>query len=113
MENIRDIVVVVAGIIWSLVFLVILIAVLIVFALVRNYLNAAHGFLRGRVRTLLDGIYGRIEALNTRTGQLSSRPPLTPAPTGGVLPPGLSFRIPFPWRRKPWWERVLHRMLER
>lgn len=109
MDNVRDIVLIVTGIVWSIVFLAVLVVVLVVFAFARKYLNAAHGFLDDRARAFLGDVLVRVEAVNQRTAQLAGHPLPPGIPVVRPAPPSLGLRLPFLRRRKPWWQKLLQR----
>ena len=108
-ETILDIVLIVAGILWALVFLALLLVTFVVGFLLRKYLGEAHRFLDEQVRPTLFQIQDVVEALRLRTASL-------PQPGGGArirhperLSAPLKLSLPFLRRRKPWYTRLLQR----
>jgi len=109
MGTVLDLVLIVAGIVWSAIFLVLLIGVVIVFVIARHYLSAAHAFLRGDAQALLANLNAQVEAASARTSWFAGRAPRPDVPRTRPAPSLPSFRIPFFRRRQPWWQRLLQR----
>ena len=109
MEQVRDVVVIVTGIVWSIVWLALLAVVLVVFALERKYLKAARRFLQENVREVLDGLQVQADALQNRTAGLPGRREQASASRAAPAASGLGFSFPFLRRRRPWWHRLLRR----
>jgi hypothetical protein len=108
-DTIRDIVVVVAGIIWSIVFVAILAVVLVVLALLRRYAALAHRFLSETARGYVDAVRQQAEVLAARTARLPGRPALASVQRPGADLRMPEFRLPFFRRRRPWWRRLIER----
>lgn len=103
--DVRDIVLIVAGIIWALIFLVFLVVTLAIAYLARKYLGVAHDFLRLQVPAAISEVQLYADVVKFKTAELpgsGSRLPL------GQRMPHVEFpRLPFFRRRRPWWERIL------
>lgn len=107
MENVLDVVLIVAGIVWSAIFLVLLVGVVVVFAVARRYLSAAHAYLRGDAQALLTNLNAQVNAVNARTSWFAGRAPRPDVPRAQSAPSLPRLRIPFLRRRRPWWQRLL------
>lgn len=114
-EQIRDWVVIVTGIIWAIVYFGILVTVLVVGFLATKYLNKVHSLMRTRVNPMMTAVQAQAERVRVRTANL----PGQPRPVGEeapALPPGTSLaslipslpNLPFLHRRKPWYKRMLN-----
>jgi hypothetical protein len=105
-ENVRDVVLIVVGIVWGLIFLAITAVTLVVFFLLKKYLGIGQDFLRDRVGPMLEQVQERAEEVRQRTAAL----PRYDAPVAPrIRDKGAPFhvRLPFFRRRKPWWQKVL------
>ncbi len=104
--DVRDVVLIVAGIVWSLVFLVILAITLVILYLVQKYLGVAHDFLNEKVPTALGEVQNWAELARAQTAALPGSGSARPE---GVASPHVDIRLPFFRRRRPWWQRLLPR----
>lgn len=116
LQDVRDWVVIISGIIWGLLYLGILAAVLLIFYFVRKYLNKAHELIRQKVQPLVGVVQDRAEQARLKTLTLPGQPPIPGAesvvstlPIGASLRTGLPHlpRLPFLKRRRPWYRRIL------
>jgi hypothetical protein len=104
--QIRDWVLIVAGILWTIVFLIVLIITLVVYYFTHKYLGVARDFLHIRVREFLGEVQDRAELVRQQTAALPRYgAPVAPRVTERAQRP-LSLRLPFR-RRRPWWRKVL------
>jgi hypothetical protein len=99
-------VLVVVGIVWSLVFLVLLFITLATAYFIRKYLGMAHQFLSRRVPVGIAEVQLYADAVRYKTAELPG--------SGSRLPPGqrmphIEIALPFLRRRRPWWQRMLGR----
>src|SRR6266540_4285697 len=106
-EALRDTVVVVAGIVWSIIFLALLGVTVVIYALASRYLGKARWFLHERVRPLFADVQARAEDIRVRTASLPGqpRPPGVLTVTSGTRRAAPAF--PFFRRRRKWWQRLL------
>jgi hypothetical protein len=116
-ENIRDIVIIIVAIAWSLVYLGLLAVTAVAGVLLTRYL--------GKARDLVDqqgrAIVGNVQAVATTASERTASLPHygaghegqdgagLPAPRFPRAPSQLNLSIPFFRRRKPWYERLLRR----
>ena len=107
MQTVLDIVLIVAGILWSLVFLAILVAVLAVLWLARRYLSAADRYLRTDAAAFLGGIQQQVDVVTAQTSRFAGRTSPRVAPRTRLAAPRPAFSLPFLRRRRPWWRRLL------
>jgi hypothetical protein len=107
-DEIRDIVLVLTGIVWSIVFLLILIVTLVVFYFSRKYLNVARDKLDEDARPLLGQVQVAAESLRERTAALPHYAVATEIiPARREDLPPLKLSLPFFRKRKPWYQRLL------
>jgi len=113
LQDVRDWVLIVTGIIWALLYLGILAAVLVVYVLARKYLNQAHQMMQRKVKPLIGTAQDRAELVRLKTLTLPGQPPIPGAqsvvstlPIGASLRPLLP-RLPFLRRKRPWYRRIL------
>jgi hypothetical protein len=109
MGTLLDVVLIVAGIIWSLIFLVVLVLVLVVFVLTRRYLRVAHLYLANDLPPLIAAVQAHVDGLSARTSQFAGRAPATHPPVARATDSPRRFSLPFLRRRRPWWQRLIGR----
>ncbi|HTE86915.1 MAG TPA: hypothetical protein VK821_19555 [Dehalococcoidia bacterium] len=102
--DVRDVVLIVTGIVWTIIFLVILAVTLVISYLTHKYLGIAHEFLTERVPPALSEVQSYADAVRLQTAALPG--------SGSTLPPGqgmphFDVRLPFFRRRRTWWQRLL------
>lgn len=113
LQSIRDWVLIVVGILYSLIFFALWIAVFVLGHLINSYLGKGHDLMIQRVRPFVSDLHAQAENLRLRTLTLPGQPPLPGSesiratlPATRSLRP-LSLKIPFLGRRKSWWRRML------
>lgn len=113
LQDVRDWVVIVTGIIWALLYLGIFAAVAVVFVLARKYLNKAHELMHKKVQPMMGKVQDKAELVRLKTLTLPGQPPIpgsesvvSTLPIGASLRPILP-RLPFFRRRRPWYKRIL------
>jgi hypothetical protein len=109
MGTLLDVVLIVAGILWSLIFLAILVLVLVVFVLTRRYLRAAHMYLANDLPAVIAMVQAQVDGLSVRTSQFAGRAPAAHPPVARATSSPLRFSLPFLRRRRPWWQRLIGR----
>jgi hypothetical protein len=109
MAETRDIVLIVTGIVWSLVWVAILAVSLAIFVVARKGLNSAQDFMRTRATPFVLRVQVLAEDARGKTAQFAGRP----LPEGfSVVRPataGRGFSLPRFRRRRTWWQRLLER----
>jgi hypothetical protein len=104
MDDVRDVVLIVTGIVWSLVFLVLLAVTLVIAYVANKYLGVAHDFLVQRVPPALGEARDWAEAVRTQTASL---PGSGSERSEGHPARRVEIRLPFRRRRRHWWQHVL------
>jgi hypothetical protein len=115
LQDVRDWVVIITGIIWALLYLGIFAVAVVVFTLANKYLNKAHALMAKKVRPMVGSVQDRAEQVRLKTLTLPGQPPIPGAESVvSTLPISTSLRpllprLPFLRRKRPWYQRMLPR----
>jgi hypothetical protein len=104
LSDVRDVVLIVAGIVWSLVFLVILVVTLVIAMFVHKSLGLTHDCLTPRVPPALGEVQNWVEAVRLQTASLPGSGSERPEDHAGRH---VEIRLPFFRRRRRWWRNLL------
>jgi hypothetical protein len=104
--QVRDWVLIVTGVVWAIIFLVILLVTVTIYYFVHKYMAIGRGYLHVQVREFLGQVQDQAELVRQQTAAL-------PRYEGAVAPEvserarrPMRLRLPFR-RKRHWWEKVL------
>jgi xanthosine utilization system XapX-like protein len=112
-QNIRDIILIIVGIVWSIIYLGIFAVTAIAGVLVVRYLGRAQQLIEEQGRPLLDSARWAVDSARARTASLPHYAGAEGAPREEVPPRAvrpqtqLKLSLPFFRRKKPWYQRLL------
>jgi hypothetical protein len=103
-DDARDIVLIVTGLVWTVVFLVLFIITVVVAYFIRRYMRVAHDFLTHQVPGAIGEVHAYAELARSGTASL-------PGARSRIAPEErlahVALQLPHLRRRKRWWQRVL------
>ncbi len=117
-QDIRDIVLIILGIVWSLVYLGVLAVAVVAGVLLVRYLGKAQALIEQQGGALLDQVQMTVEGMRGRTAALphygageegDRRRPIEAPRVPRPQQVGLKLSLPFFRRKKPWYQRLLGR----